>query len=49
MEGSPPDTSHGASPTNSAPQVWCFQRVQSDLLLASHKEAAHHILDTCNR
>ena len=38
MEGSPPAT--GPALTASAPQVWRFQRAQSDLLLASHKEAA---------
>ncbi|KAM9584679.1 E3 ubiquitin-protein ligase RNF212B isoform 5-T5 [Morphnus guianensis] len=59
MEDSPPHTRHGASPTTSAPQVWRFQQAQSDLLLASHKEAARraraalqdvrHVLDTRNR
>ena len=49
MEGSPPHTSHGASPTASAPQVWRFQRAQSNLLLASHKEAGRHVLDPGNR
>ncbi|KAM9584676.1 E3 ubiquitin-protein ligase RNF212B isoform 2-T2 [Morphnus guianensis] len=58
MEDSPPHTRHGASPTTSAPQVWRFQQAQSDLLLASHKEAARraraalqdvrHVLDTRN-